>query len=178
MVYNIPDILMSLESLGAFDYILPFLFVFAIVFGILSSTRFLGDNKAVYVIVSLVIGLMTLRWSYFFSDFLTQIFSRLSIGLAVLLTVLILVGMFINKDETKYWGWGLATLSGVIILIILYQTFDSMGLLGGFESDTAGLIILGVLLVGLVIAVATSGSDHQKSSGEGIFLSGWGKPPK
>ena len=178
MVYNIPDILMRLESLGAFDYILPFLLVFAIVYGILSSTRFLGDNKAVYVIVALVIGLMTLRWSFFFSDFLTQIFARLGIGLAILLTVLILVGVFIHEGETKYWMWGLGTLAGVIGLIVIYQSFDSMGLLGGFQSDTAGLIILGVLLVGIVIAVIASGTESKDKDHAGISISGWGKPPK
>src|SRR3989344_436567 len=100
---SLQDIFYQWEYMGVFDYILPFLLVFAVVFGILSSTKFLGKNNAVYVIIAIVIGLLALRWQFFFSTFLAEIFPRLGIGLAVILTLLILVGMFIAEDETRYW---------------------------------------------------------------------------
>lgn len=173
--YNsLQDIFYQFEYMGVFDYILPFLLVFAIVFGILSSTKFLGKNRAVYVIIAVVIGLLALRWQNFFSVFLAEIFPRLGIGLAIILSLLILVGMFISEDETRYWGWGLATIGFVIGLIILYQTFDNLGYSSwGFGNDTAGLIILAVFLLGIIIAVAVSGGKKSGGHKEGYGKSNW-----
>lgn len=159
MVYgSIADIFYQWDYLGVFDFILPFLLVFAIVFGILSSTRFLGENKGVSVIVAIVVGLMSLRYQYFLSSFLSELFPRLGIGLAVILTLMILVGMFIAKDEQRYWGYGLAALGAVIALIVIYQSFDRFGFyFGGYGTDAIGFIFLAILIVGVIIAVSVSG---------------------
>jgi len=172
---GLQDIFYQWEYMGVFDYLLPFLLVFAIVFGILSSTKFLGKNKGVYVIIAFVIGLLALRWQFFFSEFLAEIFPRLGIGLAIIMTLLILVGIFISEDETRYWGWGLAAVGFVITLVIVYQTFDRLGYyMWGYGTDTAGLIILAVLLIGIIIAVAASGGrrseEKDKEYGKGIWL--------
>ena len=172
--YNsLQDIFYQWEYIGVFDYILPLLLVFAVVFGILSSTKFLGKNRAVYVIIAVVIGLLALRWQNFFSVFLAEIFPKLGVGLAIILSLLILVGMFIAEDETRYWSWGLASIGAVIALIIVYQTFEKLGYnTWGFGSDSAGLIILAVLLIALIIAVAVSGGKHEgsKKPGNAVWL--------
>lgn len=152
---SIVDIFYQWESLGLFDFILPFLLVFALVFGILSSTRFMGQNKAVYIIIAVVVGLMSLRYQYFLSTFLSELFPRLGIGLAVLLVTLILVGLFIAEDETRYWGYGLAVIGVIIAIAVVYQSFSVSGFLfGGYESDIIGYIVLAILIAAVIIAVA------------------------
>lgn len=175
---SIADVFYQWEFLGVFDFILPFLLVFAVVFGILSSTKFMGDNKPVYTLIAVVIGLMSLRYQYFISDFMSELFPRLGVGLAIIFALLILVGLFIAKDEARFWGWGLAAIGAVIAIIIIYQTFDRLGYIySGFGTDSAGLIILFVMLIGVIIAVAASGSSGNKKPLEKAvqFLSGWGK---
>ena len=81
---SIADIFYQWEFLGVFDFILPFLLVFAIVYGILASTQILGDNKGIAIIIAVVIGLMSLRYQFFFSSFLSEIFPRLGIGLTIM----------------------------------------------------------------------------------------------
>ena len=174
---SLMDIFYQWEYLGVFDILLPFLLIFAIVYGVLSSTKFMGDNRGGYVIIAFVIGLLSLRWQFFLSDFLSEIFPRLGIGLAVLLAVMILVGLFIAKEERKYWGWGLAALGFVIFLIVIFQSFERLGYYwSGYGSDSAGLIVLAVLLIGIIIAVAASGKEKHpgKDLGRGLadFL-GW-----
>jgi len=162
---GLADIFYQWEYLGVFDYLLPFLLVFAVVYGILSSTNFLGRNRSVYVIIAVVIGLISLRWQYFLSSFLSEAFPRLGIGLTIILGLLILVGMFISEDETRYWGWGLAAIGFITAIIIFYQTFESLGYyMWGYGSDTAGLIILAVLLIGVIIAVAASGGNRDRTT--------------
>ncbi|MEK6854968.1 MAG: hypothetical protein AABX73_01985 [Nanoarchaeota archaeon] len=170
---GLQDILFQWESLGVFDFLLPFLLIFAVVFGILSSTRWLGDNNGVYVIIATVIGLISLRYQYFLSEFLSELFPRLGIGVAILLVLLILIGIFVSEDETRYWGWGLGALGGVIAIIVIWQTFDRLGYhTTFFGTDTAGLIILAVLLIGIIIAIGASGKrgPGDKSKGRSVLL--------
>ena len=174
---SIGDILFKWEALGVYDFILPFLLVFAIVYGILSSIKIFGDNaRGIHVIIAVVIGLLSLRYQFFLSTFLSEIFPRLGIGLAIILSVLILVGMFIAKEETRYWGYGLAALGGVIAIVIIFQTFDRLGYgtFGVLGSDFIGWIVLGVLLIGIIIAVGASGGHTEPNKGIAELL-GFGK---
>src|SRR3990172_5798244 len=108
MAISIAYILNQWQTAGVFDYILPFLLVFAIVFGILASTNILGSQKGVNVIIALVVGLLSIRLGLV-QRFFTELFPRLGVGLAVILALLILTGLFISDDETRYWLWGFAT---------------------------------------------------------------------
>ncbi|MFH1425800.1 MAG: hypothetical protein ABIG28_03695 [archaeon] len=164
---SIADIFFQWEYYGVFDFVLPFLLVFAIVFGILTATNIMGHNKGVAVIIAFVIGLMSLRWQGFFSTFLSELFPRLGIGIAVLLSLLILVGLFIAQKERRYWGYGLAAIGVIIFIVILYQTFSNLGwYFGGYGSESVGFIVLAVLIVGVIIAVAASGG---KGDNEGDY---------
>ncbi len=173
MVYgSLADILFQWDRLGVFDFMLPMLLVFAIVYGILASTKFFGGNKGVHIIIAVAIALMSLRYQFFLSSFLSELFPRLGIGLSIILAILILVGMFIDLDETRYWGYGLAALGAIIGIIIVFQSFDRLGY-GFFNSylgtDFVGYIVLGVLLIGVIIAVAASGGGKPRG-GRGNLL--------
>jgi len=172
---SIADVFYQWEYLGVFDFLLPFLLVFAIVHGILTSTRILSENKGISVIIAFVIGMLSIRYQYFFSSFLAEIFPRLGIGLTVLLSLMILVGLFIAEDEQKYWGYGLASVGVLIAIIIFYQTASNLGWAwaGGVGGDSVGLIILAILIVGVIIAVAVGGGGggSRGSSGKAVWKS-------
>jgi len=53
---NFGNILNRLGDLGFFDYLLPFLIIFAMVFGILTRIEIFKDNKAVNGIIALSVG--------------------------------------------------------------------------------------------------------------------------
>ena len=56
MVFTIADLLRGWESAGIFDFLLPFLLIFAVVFGILSTIQIFGKHKGVNVIIAVTIG--------------------------------------------------------------------------------------------------------------------------
>ncbi len=152
------------ESYGVFDYALPFLLIFAVVFGILSFMKIFGNNKGVNVIIALVVGFMAIRFGWF-NQFYAELFPRLGIGVVTLLAVLILVGLFIPEDERRYWGWGLAGIAVIIGIIVIYQTFLNLGWgIYGFGGEAVGWIILGVLFLAIIIAVATSGGGDRQTT--------------
>lgn len=162
---TIADILNQWQTLGVFDYVLPFLLIFTVIFGILEATNIVGKNKGVHVLIALVIGLLALRTGLV-QTFFGELFPKLGVGLAVILALLIITGLFINSKEAKYWMWGIAAVGMIIWIIILVSSFDTVGWFGGsgFFEDSAGLIIGAVLLLGVIIAVVASKSEG-KSDG-------------
>ena len=102
MAFNIQDVIYQWETLGVFDYLLPFLLIFAVIFGVLSATKIMGDNKGVHVVIALVIGLLALRIGIV-QKFFTVLFPRFAIGLAIMVVVIILVGLvwYMNKKKRK-----------------------------------------------------------------------------
>lgn len=162
MAFTIADVLNQWQTAGVFDYILPFLLIFSVVFGILASTNILGSKKGVNVIISLVVGLLALRLG-FVQVFFAEIFPRLGVGLAVILALLILTGLFINNDEVRYWMWGISAVGVVIWIIVVTGAMERVGWIGTYMTgDYAGLIIGTVLLIGVIIAVVASGSKSTK----------------
>ncbi|MDP3881515.1 MAG: hypothetical protein Q8Q31_01415 [Nanoarchaeota archaeon] len=160
--YGIGNILSQWESIGAFDYLLPFLLIFALVFAILNKTNVLGEgNRAINVIISLAIGLLALQGG-FVQRFFKPLFPRFAMGLAVLLVLLILVALFINLDEQKYWNYGFGGIAAIAGIIAVSNAFKDYGYYSlGYWGDNAGWIIGGILIVGVIIAVSVAGGKKK-----------------
>lgn len=172
MAVDIPFILNQWEAIGFFDYVLPFLLIFAVIFGILQSVPVLGSNRGVHVIVALVIGLLALRLG-FVQEFYREVFPRVGVGIAILLIALILIGLFIANNQAKYWMWGLGGLGILIFLVIMSDTFDTLGY-GNFVWQENISWILGlILLIGIIIAVSSSRSQRES---DGTFIRWENKP--
>ena len=88
---TIPEILNQWAALGIFDYVIPFLLIFAVVVAILQKSNVLGDNKTVQAIVALSIGLLSIQFG-FVQSFFRELFPRFGIGLSIFLVLLILNG--------------------------------------------------------------------------------------
>src|SRR3989338_6346612 len=164
MVYSINEVMMLWESYGIFDTLLPFLLIFAIVFGILSYLRIFGNKKGIHVIIALVVGFLAVRNQYF-NEFYREVFPRLGVGVVILLVIMILIGLFVEKEYRRYWAWGLSAIGLIIAIVILMQTFGYLGWTGVysyFGVESIAWVIFGVLLLGLIIAVATAGGGEEK----------------
>ena len=152
------------DQMGVFTYMLPFLLIFSIVYGILSKVNIFGenDNKTVNAIIALVVGLMAIQVDavpLFFADILP----RLGIALAGVLVFLILMGLFAHPENkglmnTLMWG------SLIVALIVVLQSLDIFGVsysgdyfLKFIPYDWLPWIAI-LVLVGLVI-----GSSKSKS---------------
>ena len=167
---SILDVLFQLEDLGFFIYILPFLLMFAIVWGILEYTKIFGENgKASRVVVALVLGLLSIRLD-FYSNFLTEISPRLAVGLTILVAAIILIGMFIPNESVSTVAWILFALGGLIFIIIAVQTFNALsyfGMAGSFDtSQLIGWVVMIAILIGVIVAIVSGGhtDPHHKSS--------------
>lgn len=165
--YSITMILNQWADFGIFAYALPFLMIFAIVFGILSKTTLLGDNKGVQATIALAMGLLALQFDYV-TNFYATIFPYAGIGISILLVALILMGL-IYSDANKGWmdkvWFGIGT---VIFLVVLFTSLSDFSWMGGMGYNFAQAwpaILAGLILVGL-IALIVWGKGGGKAPGK------------
>ncbi len=170
MVYgfDLDSVLAGWDSYGVFDIVLPFLLIFSVVFGVLTATHIFGKNsRGINAVIAFVIGLMAVRFGRFgiVAAFFGDIFPRAAVGISVLLVLIILVSLFIPKEHLGGWMIGFYTVGGIIAIIVVLKTFYQ---LSWFDTplwgEWGGLIIGALLVIGLIIAVSTSGKDKSSPS--------------
>jgi len=157
------------EAAGIFSYLLPFLLIFALIFGILTKINIFGTkdnpNKGVNAIISLAVAFMALQFNIV-SSFFADLFPRFGIALAIILIILISIGLFVDL-ENKNMKW---VLSGVILIALVAVLWIPLSKLGfkinfnGFFEKNFGILFFGVLIIALVIWAIAGGKG--KFSGE------------
>lgn len=155
------SILSSLEGAGFFSYALPFLLIFALVFGILSRMGLFKENKAVTAIIALAVGLMSLQFNLV-PEFFAKVFPSFSIGLIIILIILILIGLFTDpsKPGIMYTLLGVSAVIAVIV-IVTSSGLDIGGWIQNNLGDSAGVIIV-VVIVGIVVAALINSGKNKK----------------
>ncbi|MEN9626526.1 MAG: hypothetical protein RL557_854 [archaeon] len=153
--FSIGDLLNSWADMGVFAYLLPFLMIFALVYGLLTKLKLLGENRGVNATISLAFGLLALQFDYV-SGFYASIFPYAGMGLAVLLVALILLGLG-NENWSKNWLWGVV--GGIIFVIVLMTSVSDLFWLGGAASglaNAAPALLAIVIIVGIMVWVIRS----------------------
>ena len=150
------NLLSQLEQLGFFSYVLPFLLIFALIFGILMRVKIFENNKAINAIIALSVGLMALQFN-FVPIFFSEIFPRLGVGLSVILGLLILVGLFSDySDPDKrgiatliIWVVGLITFIVIIVQSFGSSVFTYSSFWFYVQQNLGTIIVVGALILGV-----------------------------
>ena len=151
------------EQLGVFSYVLPFLLIFAVVFGILAKIKVFGENRGLNAVIALVVGLLALQYELV-PVFFSEIFPRVGVALSIILVLLVLVGLFIDPDS-KAINYGLLAVGVIIFLSVLIKT---AGFIGWYSAYWWYVnwpsILLGVIVIGIFFAIINSASPKGKTS--------------
>lgn len=161
---SIDEILLEWEYLGVFEYALPFLLIFAVVFGILVKSKVLGDNRGVNTVISLAVGLLAIQ-SFTLRSFFRTIFPYAAIGIAVLLVGLILTGLF--HSDKPWWKsvfFGIGMLVAVIVVLTSLSSYEWSGSWWWSEhwQGIITLVIIGLLIT--LVAVSSSKNEGPKKT--------------
>ena len=155
--FSLGDLLNVWASNGVFAYLLPFLMIFALVYGILLKTQILGNNKGVNATIALAFGLLALQFDYV-SGFYASIFPYAGIGLAVLLVGLILMGLIAPESTWARYVWfGIGI---VIFLVVLLSSLSDMFWLGGSAvglASAAPALLAIIIVLGLMALIIWGG---------------------
>lgn len=155
---SITEVLRYWSDKGVFAYALPFLLIFAVVYGILSRIHLFGEadkNKGVNAVIAIAVGLLALQWNYV-PEFFSTIFPFAGMGISILLVALILMGLFgldISKNE-----WPRITffaIGAVIAIIVIFSALGNTSVWQGYGLaswwDQWGPNILTLIAIGLLV---------------------------
>lgn len=171
------EFISNLESFGFYDFVLPFLLIFTIIFAILEKTRIFGteDNKPrrnINFVLALVIALIVIVQTdlvYLMNAFL----SKMALFILIVVIFFLTVGIFGVNSEEGFSGWPLGV--GIIITIImiiwaLNPDLTSLGFPSWFiptDKDKTILLTLGIFLIVLFILFGrTGGGDKRYGTAE------------
>ena len=155
----------ELANYGVFEYMLPFLLLFALIFGVLYRLNLFKDNRGVDGIIAFVVALMSLQFN-FVSQFFAEVFPRFGVGLAIILLLLILTGFFIPSKQ-KWVSYVFFGIGVIILIIILVSTSGYLNWSGAnWWYDNWGFVAaVIVLLVAIAIIVGASSSGDSGDHG-------------
>ena len=158
----IGNLLTKLGDAGFFSYLIPFLLIFALVFGILIKVKIFKENKMVNGIIALSVALMSLQFD-FVPTFFAQIFPRLGIGLAIILVILILAGLFIDPDN-KAINYVLLGVAAVIVGAVVIQSAGAVGWQSGEWWNDNWEVVIGSILLIVVITIVVGGGNKENKT--------------
>jgi multisubunit Na+/H+ antiporter MnhB subunit len=158
---TIDEILWTWQDIGIFRYVLPFLLIFAVVFGLLTRSKALGENRGVNVVVAIAVGLLALQFDYV-PEFFATIFPYLGVGISILLAALILTGFF--SSDTDWWNYTFFGIGMFIAVIIVIASLSSYNWSGSWWWGENWQGIITLLIIGLLVTlVAVSASKEKKN---------------
>jgi len=163
MSVSFAEVLNEWAQAGVFAYVIPFLLIFAIVFGILQKSKILGAKKGIDAIVSIAVAFLSLQLD-FVSSFFAEIFPRFGVGLAVFLVFIIFVGIFMPKQKkgnTAFFIIGIIIAAAVVLWTFgNWNTWGGFGL-GGFLEDNFWIVLITTLAIAAVgIVIAAGGGEE------------------
>ncbi|MEK6915226.1 MAG: hypothetical protein AABW89_01635 [Nanoarchaeota archaeon] len=149
--FSLYDLYAQWETSGVFDFLLPILLIFSIIFGILTTTKVLGDNRGISFVIAATAALMAMRLQIV-SDFFALLLPGLGIGIAVIVVVLVMAGLFMSNGNISDWMptffWG-----GLVIgLIVVIVTLNSFAWLGSVWWQQNWVSIVWIVVIIAVIA--------------------------
>ncbi len=153
---DISTILQDWEYMGVFEYVLPFLLVFAVVFGILHKSKVIGEHKGINMVIALSIAMLAIT-SFDFRNFFRVLFPYAGVGIAILLVGLILTGLFYNADSTDKWWrvtfFSIAMFIAVVVVFSALTSYTNWGLGSWWWREYLNSIIVGIVVIGLILLV-------------------------
>ena len=163
-----------LQQIGAYEVILPFLLVFAIVFAALEKTKVFGSDKTnVNMVVSLITGLLLVAQPAIvatINDFLPQVSLYLVVAIAGVWLISTLAGKEF-KGLTGVW-LGVACIIAIGFLFVALNP-NWRNYLDSYDRDLIIGIVIVLGLVGLVYSFFTRKDPN--SGGIGKFLESFDK---
>lgn len=188
---NIYDVFYDLQASGFYDFALPFLLVFTIVFAILEKTKLFGKEektgeprKNINIIVAIVIGLIVIN-QFEIVDKLNLFLPKVSLFIIIAVMFLILIGIFGANVSEGFSGVALFIFAIISLLIIYWALIPSSpgDLFGGGGSDfgfwlqdNASILIL-LVVIGIIIWAVAGGKTQKPDGYYNNLIDRWfGKP--
>lgn len=160
----------QLESSGLYEYVLPFILVFIVIFAILEKTKILGVIKRtkeelgvpktnLNIIFSIISAFMLLTNTDLIY-IMNQYVSKMSFFIVIALVFMLVVALFHKPDSDgkMFGGWGVTVATILAVVAVIWSLYSST--YGGdffpygiYLSDSTLSLIFFIIIIVLVIAM-------------------------
>lgn len=141
----------NLNELGFFGFLLPWIFVFALVFALLLKAKLTEDKKIIGVL-SLVIAFFVVGYGGpALGNFFVNIFGMAAVVLAGILVILIFVAMS-GADVTKLANKEIAAVLVAVGVVLFIIALGSMGV--SMNNDVMAAVFLVIVMAIAVMFIA------------------------
>lgn len=181
------DVVGTLKDIGVFEFYLPFLLVFAIIYGLLNKIQIFGDKaKGINVIVALAIAGFTMvatpvgiTLSQFLANFASQwiVVILTIVAIVVFVSLLTSGGLFKKETLEGFFQKGNLTIALILLALLAVGVFISsggtsifpglkistrglFGPVGGINTNTLALIAL-IVGTGVIIFLFTRSGEEK-----------------
>jgi len=152
-------------SLGIdfYGFFLPWIFTFAIVYGLLSKANiFGGDNKRISAALAFVVAFfVTAVGGPQLALFFTSIFGGASMFLAGILVIILFLAMLgrpIGELHKNMWAVAAVVILGIMLFLASSGQFVSVAVIG---PDIAGLVFWLIIIVVAIYFVMGKNDGHE-----------------
>lgn len=145
----------NLNQLGFFGFLLPWIFVFAVVYAVLYKSKVLGDDLRINAVIAIVIGFFTAGFGGPpLANFFVQLFGISAAVIAGILVLLLFIGMAgIPLDQiTKNKGI-LAALIAIAVIVF----FIAAGATVKISDTTVAIALMIVFLIAAMTFITSKG---------------------
>jgi hypothetical protein len=162
----------GLKEIGFFDFLLPFLLFFAVIYGILSKSNiFTGPNKEerkdINAVIAFVIALIATTTSWVLLS-LNEFLPWIGFLVIVILGFIILGSMAVGGDITAEYGkykWIIVPLMVAVTIIIMFfslgwdEILKNMSI--GLSDTDIALVVLGLAAIAIMAGILKSGEAEK-----------------
>ena len=143
----------NLNVMGFFGFILPWVFIFCIAFGLLAKTKVLGDDTRIAAVVSIILGFFVVGYGGpGLANFFVNIFGIAAAVLAGILVLVLFMGMAgIPIDQLAKNKAVLAVLIGIAVLVfaVAAGAFTTM-----VNPTTIAIVLILIVMAAAVAFIA------------------------
>jgi small-conductance mechanosensitive channel len=155
------SIIALLDSVGFYDFVLPWLLVFTIVYALLEKIKVLNDKKTRGIVAFVIAFFATALGGDYLATFFINFLGGSMIyivGIVVALIFLALVGGPTAVGEKGIRRWAVI----LFILALVVALFLGASGVTGYLSFSAELttIVVALLIIAIVVYFVTSGDDQ------------------
>jgi hypothetical protein len=138
----------NLNQLGFFGFLLPFVFIFVVVYGILFKSKVLGDDLRVNAVLSIVIAFFVVGYGGpGIASFFVNIFGVAAAVIAGILVLLLFIGIAgIPLDQLTKNRGVLITLIAIAVVVF----FVAAGATVQISQTTIAIVLMIVILAAAI----------------------------
>ena len=147
----------NLNALGFYGFVLPWLLIFAVVYGLLIGVKAFGDNKKVSGVVALVFAFFITAYTGI-GSFFVNLFGFASIFLAIALVVILFIAFAGFELKANIETFIIVAIIALIIFFVL-----GGGIISGIAlTDESIAVLFIIIFMALVVLFLTKGEEKVK----------------